>query len=535
MKTVLFLVNVAAQALASGPIVKLSNAQYEGALDAQTNISSFLGIRFAAAPTGDRRWRAPTPPPALSGIQQATTQPPQCYQSAYGMNLTGTPLLNSRDVADPTTSEDCLFLNVHTPSLTPKELLPTIVWIPGGGYGFGSSDYSGSELVVQSDRNVVAVVIQYRLGLFGFLAGQQVHDNGVANAGLLDQYFALEWVHENIAKFGGDPSKVTIWGESAGGGSVMQMALAYGGNVKPPLFRAAITSSGYMPPQHVYNHRIPQTLFNEVSALAGCSNSTNLDCLRSTDVAILSAVNQNITVAQYQGTLPFQPVVDGTLIVKNPLVQLQEGAVNGEAYLMVTNTNEGTRFATADIEYNVAEYIHNLLPALSVNQSEDAAQIYSTVGTTLEQVRAVSKEVNFFCSSFNALEAYASQNLPAYQAQFAIPPALHIDDIPYYFGAAWPGFPAVDMLPSPRWNNTEFINAFAGSFLDFAVNLNPNEKVAPTITPGWPLWSAEGKQQMLFNRTDAAVPEPLVVVDQVDEALAERCQFWQKLRIQTSQ
>ncbi|KAF7308509.1 Carboxylic ester hydrolase [Mycena chlorophos] len=515
MKTVFFLVTVAAHALAAGPVVKLSNAQYEGALDVQTNISTFLGIRFAAAPTGDLRWRAPTSPPVLSGIQQATTQPPQCYQSSFGLNLTGNPLLDSRDVADPTTSEDCLFLNVHTPSLTPKELLPTIVWIHGGGYEFGSGDYNGSELVLESHRNVVAVIIQYRLGLFGFLAGQQVYDDGVTNAGLLDQYFALEW----IAKFGGDPSKVTIWGESAGGGSVMQMALAYGGKANSPLFRAAITSSGYIPPT--------------VSALAGCPNSTNLDCLRSTDVATLSAVNQNITVEQYQSTFPFQPVVDGTFIVKNPIIQLQEGAVNGEAYLAVTNTNEATRFVTATIEYDVAEFIRDLLPVLSVNQSKEAAEVYSKVGTSLEQVRAVFKEVNVFCPSYYTLEAYASKT--AYKAQFAIPPALHIDDIPYYFGTSWPGFPAEDLLPTPRWNNTEFINAFAGSFLDFAVSLNPNEKVAPTITPEWPVWSAEGKQQMLFNRTDAAIPEPVVVVDQVNEALLERCEFWQKLRIQTSQ
>ncbi|KAF7308582.1 Mannose-6-phosphate isomerase [Mycena chlorophos] len=152
----------------------------------------------------------------------------------------------------------------------------------------------------------------------------------------------------------------------------------------PQLFRGAITSSGYIPPQYAYNHWIPQTLFDQISERSGCPNSTNLDCLRSTNVDTLSAVNLNITIEQYQSTFPFQPVVDGTFIIKNPLVQLQDGAVNGEAYLAVINTNEGTRFVSDAVEYDVAQ----------------AAELYITLGTPLEQAREVFKDDLFKSNTF---------------------------------------------------------------------------------------------------------------------------------------
>ncbi|KAF7293277.1 COesterase domain-containing protein [Mycena chlorophos] len=117
---------------ASGPIVDLGAAgQWEGFIDAEHNVSTFLGIRFAAPPTDDLRWQPPAAPSPVQGIQQATSQPPMCYQGEPGMNATGTTVLTRRDAVAE--SEDCLFLNVHSPSLTPKKLLPTLVWIYGGG------------------------------------------------------------------------------------------------------------------------------------------------------------------------------------------------------------------------------------------------------------------------------------------------------------------------------------------------------------------------------------------------------------------
>ncbi|KAJ7074583.1 Alpha/Beta hydrolase protein [Mycena amicta] len=511
---------------ATGPVVNLGYAKYEGAINLQNNVTTFLGVRYAAPPTGNLRWRAPTPPPSVQGtVQQATSQPPRCFQGALPANLTGNPVLAVRAIED---SEDCLFLNVYSPALTPKKLLPTIVWIHGGGYALGAaSDYNGAELVLESNNNVVVVVIQYRLGLFGFLAGKQVHGDGSANAGLLDQDFALRWVNKNIHKFGGDPNKVAIWGQSAGAGSVIQHALAHNGKTEPKLFRAAITSSTFIPSQYPYDHWVPQTRFNQAAELAGCPSSTALDCLRTIDAGTLAEINLNVTLASYQGTFPFNPVVDGSFITKSPLVQLQEGKINGGVLLALTNTNEGDIFVSANVEYDVAEYARNLLPALSVPQSKSVAKVYSSLGSPLQQVRAIMTEVIFVCPSYYTLAAFPGKS---YKGHFAIPPSLHGDDVSYYF----PTFAAFGP-PTPQFNNTDFISAFVGGFLSFAVNLDPNETLLPTIAPTWPKWSARAQEEFVFNETASADPEPAIGLQKVDEGLLERCEFWKALRIQTSQ
>lgn len=137
--------------------------------------------------------------------------------------------------------EDCLLLDVLVPQQPASSRLPVIVQIHGGGYAGGNSEsYPGYALVNQSQGNLIYVSIQYRLGAFGFLSGAEIRENGVANAGLLDQRLALRWVQKYIHLFGGDPAKVTIMGGSAGGGSVLNQMILYGGEASPP-FRAVIS------------------------------------------------------------------------------------------------------------------------------------------------------------------------------------------------------------------------------------------------------------------------------------------------------
>ncbi|KAL4250518.1 Carboxylic ester hydrolase, partial [Pleurotus pulmonarius] len=233
-----------AVAQAPAPVVDVGNAKYQGTVNAATNISSYFGIRYAAAPIGDLRFRAPQSPPTLAGVQKATAKPQHCLQAPSGKSPTNPyprSTLRGRAAQDP---EDCLFLNVHFPGSTiPARPLPVIVWIHGGGYiSGGAASFNGDDLIVKAKNGVVVVVIQYRLGIFGFLSSSQVKANGALNAGLLDQEFALKWVQQHISKFGGDPSLVTIWGESAGAGSVLQQVVARNGRTSPPLFRAAISS-----------------------------------------------------------------------------------------------------------------------------------------------------------------------------------------------------------------------------------------------------------------------------------------------------
>ncbi|KAF5392285.1 hypothetical protein D9757_001481 [Collybiopsis confluens] len=284
------------------PIIDLGYAKYQGVFDDVNNLTSYLGVRYAAPPIGDLRWRAPQAPAKNDSIvQQANAQPNECFQSGSGTSSTD-PLAR-RALAAGQPPEDCLFLNVYFPGDTvPTKPLPTLFWIHGGG-GQRSGN-TGGDFVRESNNEIVVVVIQYRLGLFGFLAGSEVKSDGNLNAGLLDQDFALRWVQGHISKFGGDPTKVTIWGESAGAGSVLQHVVANGGKTSPQLFRGAITSSTFLPSQYHYNDNVPESLYAEVVEQANCTAASDtLSCLRSVDPNTLETINNNINLAGFFGTL----------------------------------------------------------------------------------------------------------------------------------------------------------------------------------------------------------------------------------------
>lgn len=205
------------------------------------DVTSYKGIPYAAPPVGNLRWRAPQPPAKWSGVRNASEFGASCMQDI------GTRFGPFTDefMTQGDVSEDCLFLNVWTPSKSPKERLPVMLWIHGGGFGGGSGNipiYDGQHL---AKKGVVVVTINYRVGPLGFLAYPELtaesanHSSG--NYGILDQIAALQWVQRNIGVFGGDATRVTIFGQSAGAASVamlMESPLAKG------LFARAIAQSG---------------------------------------------------------------------------------------------------------------------------------------------------------------------------------------------------------------------------------------------------------------------------------------------------
>ncbi|UFX46473.1 MULTISPECIES: carboxylesterase/lipase family protein [Bradyrhizobium] len=201
-------------------------------------VRSFLGIPYAHAPTGARRWLAPEPIGAWNGVRNADAFGPASPQPALPPELTISPERAT------TTSEDCLYLNVWAPA-PPQATAPVMVWIHGGGFFTGSGSESGYDGAHFAERGVVLVTLNYRLGPFGFLAHPELAATDPTrttnNYGLLDQLCALQWVKTNIALFGGDPNNVTIFGESAGAAAVrclMEMPAARG------LFHRAILQSG---------------------------------------------------------------------------------------------------------------------------------------------------------------------------------------------------------------------------------------------------------------------------------------------------
>ncbi|KAJ6477683.1 alpha beta-hydrolase [Mycena sanguinolenta] len=505
----------------TAPVVDLGYAQYQGAVNPANNIAHFLGIRYAAAPLGDLRFRAPQPPVNQTSVQQATTEPNECLQAGDGDSPTNPFETRAAQVI---ATEDCLFLNIYYPSNaagTPPSGLPTLVWIHGGGYVAGAASSNGEDIINQSARGVVVVLIQYRLGVFGFLPGTAVKENGALNAGLLDQDFALRWVNQHISKFGGDSSKVTIWGESASAGSVLQHVVANGGRTEPQLFRGAITSSTFLPSQYQFNDRIPELLFSEVVAQTNCTSATDvLSCLRAVDATTLQTVNTNINAAGFFGTFVMVPVIDGVFITQRPTLSLLEGKVNGQALLSVTNTFEGTIFVNQNAVVTATQYALDLFPGFGTAQANTVGALYANDGNELFQVNAIQGESIFICPTYYMLNAFPGRS---FKGEFAIPPGLHGNDGPYYF----PGGVA------PPFNNTAFIDAFAQSFTSFIIHQNPNIKVDPTtITPHWNTFDIL-HTEMLFNKTTAN--EPVVRAITTSNALLQRCAFWDSVGNLTGQ
>jgi para-nitrobenzyl esterase len=195
---------------------KVTGGEVQGVV--MNGVASFKGIPFAAAPVGENRWRSPQPAQAWTGVRKAIAIAPACMQNTATAKIVGAPTA---------VSEDCLYLNVWTAAKTPADKRPVMVWIYGGAFSAGATNwpmYDGTRL---AEKGVVLVTVAYRVGPFGFLAHPQLSQEsgkGSGNYGLEDQIAGLKWVKHNIERFGGDPGRVTIFGESAGGIAVSMLA-----------------------------------------------------------------------------------------------------------------------------------------------------------------------------------------------------------------------------------------------------------------------------------------------------------------------
>jgi carboxylesterase type B len=245
-------------------------------------VETFNGIPYAQPPVGQLRLKPPQAITSAIGKVDGTASPracPQFFFSTDGMNFPGNvlgTLLNTPLFQTVTNAgEDCLTINVQRPKGTKAEAkLPVLFWIFGGGFELGATAmYDGTSLVSQSvvqGKPIIFVAVNYRVGGFGFMPGKEVMADGSTNLGLLDQRLGLQWVADNIAAFGGDPSKVTIWGESAGSISVMDQMLLYDGDNTykgKPLFRGGIMNSGSIVPAQPFDAKKGQAIYDTVSCM----------------------------------------------------------------------------------------------------------------------------------------------------------------------------------------------------------------------------------------------------------------------------
>jgi para-nitrobenzyl esterase len=322
----------------SGP-VRGSAVTAETAETAETadDIVVFRGIPYAAAPVGDRRWRAPQPPAAWHVPLDATRFGPSAPQPRGGL-LDG--LVPGMAVGD--TDEDCLTLNVWTPAAD-SLARPVLVWIHGGAFTIGGSSletYDGARLAARED--VVVVSCNYRLGALGFLVVD--HPDAVANCGLLDQVAALRWVQDNIGAFGGDPGRVAVFGESAGAGSVLSLLST---TRSEGLFRAAIVQSGATDLVLTRDHALAVT---DAFARAAGVDPRDVTALRALSVeAVIAAQAQAAQdVFATVGMMPFHPAVDGHVLAHDWLGAAAAGVSRDVSLVIGTTRDEMALFASFD-------------------------------------------------------------------------------------------------------------------------------------------------------------------------------------------
>lgn len=300
------------------PVTTVNNGTLIGTRNSHYKKDFFLGIPYAQPPVGDLRFSQPRTINQSWSEKQATAYGPWCHSlplTLPGYTQTG---------FEHEESEDCLTLNVVRPSgVSGNASLPVLVWIYGGGFSEGGSAdqrYNMSFIVhesVKMGQPTIGVSFNYRISGFGFLQGRAVNESDAANIGLYDQRLALHWIQENIMAFGGDPSRVTIQGESAGAVSVGHHFLAYGGR-DDGLFHAGIAESGRpLTTRALISLDEQDVIYNGILNSTYCTGEDDtLQCLRSLPVDTLKAAFEGVS---------FYPVMDGGIITDTPSIALREG------------------------------------------------------------------------------------------------------------------------------------------------------------------------------------------------------------------
>jgi para-nitrobenzyl esterase len=463
---------------------------------AEGGLAVYKGVPFAAPPVGDLRWRTPQAPANWKGVRPAGQFASECVQTANGA---ATP---------PAMSEDCLYLNVWTPAKSASDRVPVLVWIYGGGFNGGATSiptYSGEVL---ARKGVVLVSIAYRVGPLGFLAHPELsaespeHVSG--NYGLLDMIAALQWIRKNIAVFGGDPQKVTIFGESAGGIAVSMLCAS---PLAKGLFDGAISESGgsFGPPrpagQPGENMRPLASAEHDGFLLAGEAGATSIAELRKMPPEKIMAATRGHGLAW--------PIIDGWVIPSDQFTLYSENRFNDTPILVGYNSDEGATFShdstpkdyVDGVRKRYAQFADPLLKTYpSGNEkvaktardlSRDAAFGWHTWTWAELQSKLGTRKVFYYY--FDQHPEY-----PADSPQAGIG-APHGREVPYVFGHL-NGLQHEQPTPADR----VISDAMVTYWTNFAKYGDPNGKGMPS----WPAFSDAHPELMYFAGTPHAGPVP---------------------------
>ena len=483
---------------------------------------AFLGIPFAETTAQENRWQPPVPKRPWQAVKPATQFGDICPQTPLPF-VSGTQ----------PTSEDCLSINVWRPKgVQPGASLPVMAFIYGGNFDSGSGSAPGLDgAFLAANRDVMVVNFNYRVGALGFL----VYDEISGNYGVLDQQLALKWIQQNIAAFGGDPTQVTLFGQSAGAISVMLHLVSAPGS--QDLFRAAIVESD---PASVPFR--PQALANQSGTLyaegLGCQD---LSCLQGKTANEIVAAQANAKLAAFnsalgiQGSIPWIPSLDGTIVTRQRLDAVAAGALK-KPLIIGTNLNEGTLFVallkqglqqqgilpTPDAPINIALYEGMVNGMFGTTNGAKVLQTPAYQGTQTGDNTPILSQLNtdyLFTCSTRFIATHASDDRYLYQfthvSSFDIwkditnackDQVCHGDELPYVFHSAdeiGATFTAAEATLSTQ---------IEGYWSSFATALAPN--TSDTAQP-WPSFLPQ-KTYLVLNTQMATATDPF----------ASTCAFW---------
>jgi para-nitrobenzyl esterase len=434
----------------------------------------FRGIPFAAPPVGELRWKPPQPVVAWKGVREATAQPASCIQNDQGWNYSDYVI----------GKEDCLTLDVRTPALGGK--LPVLVWIHGG-----SNRAGGPNDIVLSDvgKQVVIVGVRYRLGIFGFLSHPALtaEQGASGNYGIMDQVAALRWVHDNIAKFGGDPNKVTIAGESAGSQDV---SLLLATPVARGLFEKAIMESG-TPGFGMTFRSLKEAERIGMQADDMLKAGGSIEKMRQMSVPALLAVDLKLHDENMQSDdmMWLRTTVDGKLFATDPRTLLESAPPRP----VIAGSNK--------IEFGSDRARRDSIIAREFGPNEEAARTYyhaeqpnppedPRLGSLDDQI---GTDVTFRCPTERLAQLLSGRGAPVWRYEFDAAPdgakTRHAAEIPYAF---WDSTFAPGMSLKPYWIN-------------FIRTGDPNGDTLPQ----WPRFTPQAQQHVLFDAKGVTIEGPL--------------------------
>lgn len=452
-------------------------------------LTVYRGIPFAAPPVGELRWRSPQPAAGWKGTKQCTQFAPM-------------PIQGSR--TGPNMSEDCLYLNVWTPAKSAGDRIPVLVWIYGGGFSGGATQwYTGENL---AKKGVVFVSIAYRVGQLGFLASPELsaespnHVSG--NYGLLDMIAGLQWVQKNIAAFGGDPKRVTISGESAGGIAVSMLCAA---PLAKGLFQGAISESGgsFGPPRPTMypgeNMKSLEDAERAGQAYVASANVSSIEDLRKLPPDKLP---------EGRGLGTSWPIIDGWVIPNDQYRLYSAGRYNDVPVLIGYNSDEGASFGpphspadyAAVVKQRYGKFADELLKAYPVGEdsvpktARDLTRDAAFGWHTWSWARLASKK-----GKSNVYYYYFDQH-PDYPegSPMAGHGSPHAMDVNYVFGHLDP------RDPQTSETDLQISDAMSTYWVNFAKHGDPNG----AGLPAWPPFSARNHQVMYFSKTPHIGPVP---------------------------